>query len=158
MLLQSGLLSLGQTINCYPDSRQSAVHNHDTGLHLIALGFTLAGVETLQGIFRNAVMAPRMGTKRSKQLTLISGTLLMFVVCYWWVPRLGLRSTLALLLVGLFLAGFMALFDLLLGRYLINMKWRVVLKDFDPRQGNYLAFGLLVLVVIPLLVMRLQGL
>ena len=128
------------------------------GLNLILLCFTLAGAETLQGIFRNAVIAPRIGTKKAKQLTLISGTLMMFVICYFWIPTLAIEGTMPLLLVGLLLAGFMAAFDMVLGRYLIKMKWRVVLKDFDPRQGNYLLVGLLVLVFIPLMVMSLHQL
>jgi hypothetical protein len=126
-------------------------------LNLLALCFTLAGVETLQGIFRNAFIAPKIGTKKAKQLTLMSGVLLMFAVCYVWIPTLGLEGVGPLLLVGLLLASFMALFDLILGRYLIGMKWRVVFKDFDPRQGNYILIGLLVLVFIPLIVMELRG-
>ncbi len=128
----------------------------ELALSLMLLCFTLAGVETLQGIFRNAIIAPRIGTKQAKQLTLVSGTLLMVIICYVWIPGLGLERTVPLLLVGLLLASFMAVFDMVLGRYLIKMKWRVVLKDFDPRQGNYLLVGLSVLVFIPLMVMRLQ--
>jgi hypothetical protein len=126
-------------------------------LSLLALCFTLAGVETLQGIFRNALIAPRLGTKKAKQLTLISGTLLMFLICYFWIPGLQIEEIGPLLGVGLLLASFMALFDLVLGRYLMGMKWRVVLKDFDPRAGNYLIVGLLVLGFIPLMVMGLRG-
>jgi hypothetical protein len=124
-------------------------------LNIIALGVTLAGVETLHGILRNALVAPKIGTKRAKKLSLISGTILLFLVCYLWVPRLGLVSPGSLLALGFLLAIFMALFDMLLGRYVIKLRWRVILKDFDPRQGNYLIFGLLVLVFIPLVVMVL---
>lgn len=124
-------------------------------LNIIALCFTMAGVETLHGILRNVWIAPKIGTKRAKKLSVISGTLLLFVVCYFWVPRLGLVSPESLLALGLLLAIFMALFDLLLGRYVIKLRWRVILRDFDPRQGNYLIFGLLVLVFIPLVVMAI---
>lgn len=124
-------------------------------LNIIALCVTLAGVETLHGIARNALLAPKIGTKRAKKLSLISGTILLFIVCYLWVPRLGLVSPGSLLALGLWLAMFMALFDMLLGRYIIKLRWQVILKDFDPRQGNYLVFGLLVLVFIPLVVMAI---
>jgi hypothetical protein len=125
-------------------------------LNVIALCLTLAGVETLHGILRNALVAPRIGTKRAKRLSLISGTVLLFIVCYLWVPRLGLSNPGALLALGLLLALFMALFDMLLGHYVLKLRWRVIFKDFDPRQGNYLLLGLLVLVFIPLLVMALH--
>ncbi|HIK45908.1 MAG TPA: hypothetical protein IGR64_13655 [Leptolyngbyaceae cyanobacterium M65_K2018_010] len=98
-----------------------------------------------------------MGTRRAKRLSIITGTLLLFIVCFFWIPLLGLQSTGSLLWVGLCLAVFMALFDIGLGRYIIKLKWRVILKDFDPRQGNYLLIGLLALAVIPLLVMKIHG-
>jgi hypothetical protein len=125
-------------------------------LNIMALCVTLAGVETLHGILRNAFLAPKIGTKRAKKLSLISGTILLFLVCYLWVPRLGLVNPGSLLALGLLLAIFMALFDMLLGRYVIKLRWRVIFKDFDPRQGNYLVFGLLLLVFIPLMVMVLR--
>ena len=86
-------------------------------LRLMLLGFTLAGTETLDGIFRNAVVAPRLGTKRAKQVSLISGTLILFVICYFWIPTLGTDSVGGLWAVGLFLATFtfMGLFDVVLG-------------------------------------------
>lgn len=127
----------------------------ELALNLLALCFTLAGVETLHGIFRNAVVAPRIGTKKAKRLSLISGTLLIFIVCYFWIPTLGIRATGPLLWIGLLLAVFMALFDLVLARYIIKQKWRVILKDFDPTQGNYLLIGLMILTIIPWVVMRI---
>ncbi|PSR17488.1 hypothetical protein C8255_12310 [filamentous cyanobacterium CCP3] len=126
-------------------------------LELIMLGFTLAGAETLHGIFRNAVVAPRLGTKKAKQLSLISGTAILFLICYFWIPNLGINSTKSLLAVGLFLALSMGLFDLVLGRYIMKLRWRIVLRDFDFRQGNYLLVGLLILSGIPLIVMKLRG-
>lgn len=126
-------------------------------LELIVLGFTLAGAETLHGIFRNAVIAPRLGTKKAKQLSLISGTLILFVICYFWIPNLGINSAVSLWAVGLFLAGFMGLFDVVLGRYVMKLRWKMVLRDFDLRQGNYLLVGLLVLSGMPLLVMKLRA-
>ena len=126
-------------------------------LELIVLGFTLAGAETLQGIVRNACVAPRLGTKKAKQLSLISGTLILFVICYFWIPNLGIDSVGALLAVGLFLAIFMGLFDIVLGRYIMKLRWKIVLRDFDLRQGNYLPVGLLILSVMPLTVMKLRA-
>ncbi|MGB3200485.1 MAG: hypothetical protein WBA99_06265 [Nodosilinea sp.] len=126
-------------------------------LELIMLGFTLAGAETLHGIFRNAVVAPRLGTKKAKQLSLVSGTLILFLICYFWIPNLGIDSIESLLAVGLFLALFMGLFDIVLGRYIMKLRWKIVLRDFDLRQGNYLLVGLLILSGIPLIVMKLRG-
>jgi hypothetical protein len=126
-------------------------------LKLIGWCFTLAAVETLHGIIRNGMIAPRIGTKRAKRWSIFSGSILAFIVCYVWAPTLGIQAIAPLLFVGLLLAVFMALFDMLLARYVIKQKWRVILKDFDPRHGNYLSIGLLLLILMPTLAMRVQS-
>lgn len=126
-------------------------------LKLVGLCLSLAAVETLHGIVRNGVVAPRVGTKRAKRLSIFSGSILAFVVCYIWVPTLGIGAIAPLLLVGLLLTAFMALFDILLARYALKLKWRVILKDFNPQHGNYLSIGLVLLVFMPALAMRAQN-
>lgn len=68
------------------------------------------------------------------------------------MPGLGLPSAGAHLALGVGLALFMAAFDLAIGRFLMRKSWAKLWPDFDPRTGNYLAFGLLALCFIPLLV------
>lgn len=126
-------------------------------LKLVGLCLTLAVVETLHGIIRNGIIAPRIGTKRAKRWSIVTGSLLAFVVCYVWVPALGIQQILPLLFIGLLLAGFMSLFDLLLARYVFHFKWRVIWKDFDPRQGNYLSIGLILLIFMPAIAMQVQA-
>lgn len=126
-------------------------------LQLIGLCLTLATVETLHGIVRNSLIAPRIGTKKAKRWSILSGSLLAFVVCYVWVPSLGVQQILPLLLIGLLLAVFMALFDILLARYMFHFKWRVIFRDFDPRQGNYLSVGLVLLVFMPAIALQVKG-
>ena len=125
-------------------------------INLTALCFTLAGIETLQGIIRNGFIAPKIGTKKAKQLSLISGSLLAFILCYFWIPNLEIKTTAHLFLVGLVLSIFMALFDVILGRYIIKLKWRVILNDFNPMRGNFLLIGLVVLSTIPIVAMRVS--
>lgn len=120
-----------------------------------ALCIALAGAETLHGIFRAAVLVPRIGKKRALKVSIVSGTLLAFVVCYLLVPGIGITESRALMLVGLVLALFMATFDIVLARTVLHLPWGKVLRDFDPRTGNYLAIGLLLLAFMPLVVMRL---
>jgi hypothetical protein len=126
-------------------------------LKLLGWCLTLAVIETLHGIIRNGIVAPRIGTKRAKRWSIFSGSILAFIVCYVWAPTLGIRAIAPLLLVGLLLAVFMALFDILLARFVIKQRWRVILRDFDPRHGNYLSIGLLLLIVMPALAMRIQN-
>jgi len=57
--------------------------------------------------------------------------------------------------LGLFLAAFMASFDIAVGRLLMRRKWAVIAEDFDPRKGNYLSFGLAALVAMPYIVIQI---
>ncbi|MBF0573212.1 MAG: hypothetical protein HQK69_05565 [Desulfamplus sp.] len=99
-----------------------------------------------------------MGNKRAKQYSVISGTFLAFVVCYILVPGLNINVDYQLILLGLTLSGFMAMFDIILAKFVVKQKWRTVMSDFNPAEGNYLLFGLMVLVIIPYVVMKLRGL
>lgn len=106
----------------------------------------------MHGIARTTLLIPRVGKERAIKLSALSGTLLAFLLCWWWVPGIGLRTAGAHLALGLGLAAFMAGFDLAIGRWLMRKPWAKIRPDFDPRSGNYLLFGLLGLCFIPLLV------
>ena len=117
----------------------------------------LASVETLHGIARSIFVVPRIGNKRAKQYSVISGTLLAFAVCYIMVPWLNINIVYQLILIGLVLAVFMALFDIVLARFVVKMKWESIINDFNPAKGNYLIFGMIALIIIPYAVMKLKG-
>jgi len=122
----------------------------DLLLRSLALCVVLAGVETLHGIARTVWLAPALGKARALKLSIVSGSVLAFGVCLLLVPGIGLHGPVAHLGLGLALAGFMALFDLALGRWVLRRRWAQALADFDPRTGNRLVFGLALLAVFPL--------
>jgi len=70
------------------------------------------------------------------------------------VPWIGITNSNGLLLIGMILASFMALFDIILGRYIIKQKWSVVLSDFNILNGNFLLIGLIGMIFLPLLAFR----
>lgn len=128
----------------------------ETWIHIWSLSLVLAGAETLHGIARMIFLVPRLGKRRATQLSIISGSLLAFLVCWFMVPGIGLREPGPLLGVGLFLALFMAAFDIGLGRTAMGRTYPDLLTDFDPRTGNYLSLGLALLLLFPWLVMPLR--
>jgi hypothetical protein len=72
------------------------------------------------------------------------------------VPPLGLAGDAAHLALGVWLALFMAGYDIALGRFLLRRPWPVVMRDFDPRGGNLLAFALAALACMPWVVCALR--
>ncbi len=125
-------------------------------LRVVALCLALAGAETLHGIARVRLLVPRVGRRRAQQVSIVTGSALAFGVCWLLVPSLGLRQPGQLLALGLFLAAFMAAFDVAVARAL-GRRWADVAADFDPRRGNYLVLGLLTLVLAPYAVTALAA-
>jgi hypothetical protein len=117
---------------------------------LFALAAALAVTETLHGIVRNAFIAPKIGRKRAQRYSIFSGTRLAFGLCYAALPFLPLQTVLQHLMAGIFLALFMALYDMVLARFVFHYRWAAIKREFDPKSGNYLLYGLLMLCFIPL--------
>ncbi len=130
----------------------------DTVIRTLALCVALAGAETLHGIARTIFVVPRLGKQRALKLSILSGTALAFGICYFLVPGIGLSTVFSHLMLGLTLALFMAIFDLVMGVLLFRRSWSKALGDFNPATGNLLVIGLTALVVIPLLVAYIRGL
>ena len=110
----------------------------------------LASAETLHGIARAVLVAPRVGKERALKISAVTGTVIAFGICFFQVPGIGLRTPSAHLALGVGLAIFMAAFDIFIGRFLMHKPWRKLWPDFDPRTGNHLIYGLLCLCFIPL--------
>ncbi|MGE5665736.1 MAG: hypothetical protein ACM3ZD_03810 [Betaproteobacteria bacterium] len=128
----------------------------DEALRIASLCVVLAGVETLHGIARTVWLAPRVGKARAIKLSVVSGTLLAFGVCWLLVPGIGLHGLGPHLALGLGIAAFMAAFDVFIGRVVMRFDWPRIGRDFDPASGNYLSVGLVLLVFTPGLVWWLQ--
>jgi len=131
--------------------------NLDFALRLLGLCVMLASFETLHGIGRTVWLAPRVGKQRAIQLSIVSGSLLAFGVCWWQVPGFGLHTTPQLLGLGACAALFMGSFDVALAHWLLRRPWRRSFDDLNPATGNFLLFGLMLLVADPWLVMALRG-
>jgi hypothetical protein len=125
-------------------------------LKLTALCVVLAGAETLHGIARVAILVPRVGKSLAQRVSIVTGSLLAFAVCYFLVPGLRVSSVGGLLGVGCVCALFMAAFDVTIGRLVMRRPWARIAEDFSPRRGNYLVFGLVALVFMPLVAMSVQ--
>jgi len=132
--------------------------NMDLLTRVLALAVVLAGAETLHGIARTVLVVPRIGKERAIKLSALTGSALAFGICFLLVPPMGLTGLGQPLALGLFLALFMAAFDIAIGRWLMRKTWHKIWPDFNPATGNYLLWGLLFLCGVPLLVTWLQTL
>ncbi len=126
-------------------------------LRFASLCVLLAGAETLHGIARTVLLAPRVGKALAIKLSVATGTLLAFGLCFFLVPDIGAVGVGEHLLLGLGLAGFMAAFDIAIGRLVMRLKWARIWQDFNPSSGNYLSIGLILLAFLPAVVWWLRA-
>jgi hypothetical protein len=126
-------------------------------LRVSCLCLFLAGAETIHGIVRMRFLVPRVGKPRAQRISIVTGSLLAFGICYLVVPTMGLHSQLSLLILGMVLSGFMAAFDIVIGRFAVRMPWPAVLADFNPAKGNLILIGLLLLFLFPLLIVTIKA-
>ncbi len=112
----------------------------------------LACAEVLNGIFRLRYLVRWLGKPRAQVASVATGLLLATAVCAYFAPYWGVRSATGLVGMGVALSAFMAAFDVAVGRWLMHRTWAQIATDFDPRGGNYLSVGLVLLCVVPRLV------
>jgi hypothetical protein len=105
----------------------------------------------LNGGFREAVLVPGFGDPVAH---LLSGLLLIgciVLVSYLLVPRLGARSRLQLLGLGVFWLALTLVFEFGLGLLVQGKSWRALLAAYTFQGGNIWPIVLLVVAVAPLL-------
>lgn len=130
--------------------------DNETLLRILAMCVALASVETLHGIARTVWLVPRIGKERAQRWGILSGTVLAWTVCAAMVPGLRLDGLDAHLALGLVLAAFMAVYDPAMGVLVLRRSLGKAWRDFDPRTGNLLVFGLAALALAPAAVWWLQ--
>lgn len=122
----------------------------------LALALLLAGAETLHGMARLRWLVPRLGGRRAQRVSIVSGSLLAFLLVALALPSLPLLSRTGLLLLGIAMAAFMVAYDVALGRWFFHRSWRAVFQDFNPFRGNLLVLGVILLILSPLLASALS--
>ncbi|TVR52447.1 MAG: hypothetical protein EA425_04955 [Puniceicoccaceae bacterium] len=121
---------------------------------LLAL-LLIALAETANGIVRVRLLSRRLGNRRARVVSLLSGCLLILLITWWMLPWIGPTSAGDALLIGaLWLAGMVA-YDIAVGRWAFGMRWEKIFADFDLRRGNYLALGMAWLFIAPVVVFLL---
>ena len=116
----------------------------------LAVWLVIVSVEIVHGILRRLLIEPRIGDVRARQIGVVIGSLLILVIALLSLPWLGTTTTADLLRVGLLWLMLMVPFEILVGR-LTGASWQRIVSDYDPRKGGFMAFGLLVLLLAPVL-------
>jgi hypothetical protein len=118
---------------------------------IVCLYVLVASGETLNGIGRTLYLNRRLGVKNAKRISILSALLICLLICYFYVPTIGITTDQGLLLLGISLSSFMLLFDIVLGRFVMKARLSIILDELNIFKGNLLGIGLIGMAYCPLL-------
>lgn len=116
----------------------------------------IVAAETVHGIARRLWLEPRIGDMPARQVGVVVGSVLILAVAVAMARWLDARTRGQALAVGLGWALAMIVFEASLGAATGATVERM-LSDYDPRQGGFMALGMLVLVLSPWWAARWRG-
>lgn len=122
-----------------------------------AVWLVLIVAEILHGIARGIFLVPHVGEFRSNQIGVFTGSVIILVIALAFVRWIGVFRTTDLLAVGLLWLILTLAFEILFGRFVVGASWERLAADYNVSEGGLLPFGMLVLLLSPLIAGKLRG-
>jgi hypothetical protein len=122
----------------------------------VAVWLLVAALETLHGIVRGLWLEPTLGAVAAQRLGFAVGSALVVAVAWSTSRWLDAATLAAQLQAGLLWLLLMLGFELAIGRAR-GFGWARIAAEFDPRQGGFMLFGLLLMLLAPMLGAWLRG-
>jgi hypothetical protein len=124
----------------------------------LAVWLMIIGAEFIHGILRGLLLLPLVGDFQARQISVFTGSILILGITWLLIRWIGVESLGGLLATGLLWLVLTVLFELSLGRLVMQVSWERILSDYDLRHGGLLPLGLLIMMLSPLIAARLRGL
>jgi hypothetical protein len=121
----------------------------------LAVWVLIAVTESVHGTLRQLFLAPLIGDFRARQISVFTGSVLIFLVGLLLIRWIGASRTRTLLGIGLLWLVLTLLFEITVGR-LLGMDWQRILADYDLGRGGLMLIGMVVLLLAPLAAARLR--
>lgn len=132
---------------------------HFTGIMILRatiVGLLIALAEVLNGNLRVRHLQRRLGRKRAKHWSFVTGFCLFATIAWCMLPWIDPQSFVQCLQIGLVWLILMTALDLYFGRFVFRLSWAKIRDDFNPRKGNLLGVGLVLLFFCPAVVFILR--
>ncbi len=117
----------------------------------------IIAAESVHGALRQIFLAPLVGDFPARRIAFFTGMVLIFTIAWITARWIGANDRRALLTVGSMWAALTLVFELVLGRFVMNVSWDRILEDYDVSRGGLMAFGIIFLAIVPLIVHRLRS-
>jgi hypothetical protein len=121
----------------------------------LAIWLVLLVLAVMNGAFREAVFAPRLGPASAHVASTVTLTLLIAVVAALSIEWISVPTTGDALLVGLMWTGLTVAFEFVGGHYLFGRPWDVLLADYNLARGRIFAVVLVATFLAPIWAQRL---
>ena len=126
-------------------------------IRALAVWLIIMCVETVFGILRTIFLAPQVGDFQARQVGTLISSLLILGIAYLFVRWIGVVATGELIIVGMVWVALTLLFEVILGRVVLGLSWERLASDYNILRGGLMPFGLLVLMLSPLIAARIRG-
>jgi len=111
--------------------------------------------ETGSGVVREVFIAPAIGGLRARQLGVLIGCVLIFVIGWLTARWMGASSQRQQFRVGAYWVILTLVFEFALGRAL-GMSWSRIFADYNPVHGGYMLIGLAFMFLTPWITRKLR--
>jgi hypothetical protein len=125
-------------------------------LRAFAVWLLIMCIEVVHGTLRTIFLAPLIGDFLARQLSVLTGSLLILTVAFLFVRWIRASTTGSLLIVGLLWLLLTLLFEFCFGHFILGLSWERLASDYDLRHGGLLTLGLVVLMFAPLMAAKLR--
>lgn len=116
----------------------------------------IMAAETVHGIIRTLFLTPRLGDMRARQFSVFVGSLLIVLLTFVFVRWLKGSTVTHFILVGAMWVLLTVGFEIVLGRLVMGLSWERIASDYDIAEGGLMIFGLLIMLLAPLMMAKLR--
>ncbi len=120
-------------------------------LRSVEVWLVISVAETLHGIARIALLQPLVGDFTARQIAVFSGSAIIVVVALVfrnWINAARFREQLS---VGAVWVVLTITFEIVLGRFVMDLSWERILSDYNIANGGLMPLGLLVMLFAPVI-------
>jgi hypothetical protein len=127
-------------------------------LRSVAIWFVLIGAEIIHGIARTLWLVPIVGDFRSRQIGVVTGSMMNLAVAALFIRWIHPRRTVDAVIVGITWLALTVTFEVVFGRAVMQASWQRIGSDYDLVHGGLLPIGLLILALAPFMTAKVRHL
>ena len=105
--------------------------------------------EIVHGILRAIVLVPWVGEFRSNQIGVFTGSAIILAIAYLTIRWIGASYRSELVMVGTIWLVLTIVFEVVFGRFVMDLPWERLLADYNMPAGGLMPLGLAVLFLSP---------